>query len=156
MGRSLGLLTKIENNEFTDLQEINLTKSISNTLFDFQELLDLKGIKIESELEDDVVVKSDPILIQVLIGNLFQNAVRHNAIGGKIFVGLTSSDLTISNTGKKLQTRSDLLFKRFKKDNQSSETIGLGLAIVQKVCEINGYGINYQYEDDLHILRVSF
>jgi signal transduction histidine kinase len=46
MGRSLGLLTKIENNEFADLKVINLSENIENTLYDFQELLGLKGIDI--------------------------------------------------------------------------------------------------------------
>ncbi len=156
MGRSLGLLTKIENNEFRDLQEIDLTRQIKNTLFDFQELLELKGITIKQNLEENVKVKSDPILIQILIGNLFQNAVRHNSPNGEIEVKLTSSEFTISNSGKKLNNPSDLLFKRFKKDNQSSDTIGLGLAIVKKICEINDYEISYQFENEQHTLKVKF
>jgi len=156
MGRSLGLLTKIENNEFRDLREIDLTKQIKNTLFDFQELLELKGITIKQNLEENVQVKSDPILIQILIGNLFQNAVRHNTPNGEIKIKLTSNDFTISNTGKKLNNPSDLLFKRFKKDNQSNDTIGLGLAIVKKICEINNYTISYQFENERHTLKVEF
>jgi signal transduction histidine kinase len=156
MGRSLGLLTKIENNEFRDLQEIDLTKQIKNTLFDFQELLELKGITIKQNLEENVHVKSDPILMQILIGNLFQNAVRHNTPNGEIEIKLTSNNFAISNTGKKLNNPSDLLFKRFKKDNQSSDTIGLGLAIVKKICEINNYEICYQFENERHRLTIEF
>ncbi len=156
MGRSLGLLTKIENNEFTDLQDIDVSKNVKNTLFDFQELLELKGIKIKDDLAENVIVKSDPILIQILIGNLFQNAIRHNFPNGKIELKLTDSDFTISNTGKKLNNPSDILFKRFKKDNQSGDTIGLGLAIVKKICEINNYEIAYHFENELHTLTIKF
>jgi signal transduction histidine kinase len=156
MGRSLGLLTKIENNEFTDRKEINLSENLKNTLFDFQELLGLKGIDISEEIEDNVTVKSDPVLIKILIGNLFQNAIRHNIPGGKIAVKLSPKEIIISNTGKKLKNHSDHLFKRFKKDNQSSDTIGLGLAIVKKICEINDYPISYSFDNELHTLKVSF
>jgi signal transduction histidine kinase len=156
MGRSLGLLTKIENNEFSDLQEIDISKKITDTLFDFQELLELKGIKIKEDVEKNVTVKSDPILINILIGNLFQNAVRHNIPNGDIEIQLTSDSFTISNTGKQLKNPSDLLFKRFKKDNQSGDTIGLGLAIVKKICEINNYDISYQFENEHHRLKIEF
>jgi signal transduction histidine kinase len=156
MGRSLGLLTKIENNEFTDRKDVNLSEILKNTLFDFQELFGLKGIDIKEEIAEGVTVKTDPILVKILIGNLFQNAIRHNIPGGKIIVSLSSKAFTISNSGKKLQNPSDHLFKRFKKDNQSSETIGLGLAIVKKICEINDYTISYRYDNELHTLTVAF
>jgi signal transduction histidine kinase len=156
MGRSLGLLTKIENNEFTDLQEVDLSKIVKGTLFDFQELLELKGLKIQQDIDDDVKVSSDPILIQILIGNLFQNAVRHNISGGEIRLKLTERSFVISNTGKELNNPSEELFERFKKDNQSEETIGLGLSIVKKICEINNYEISYEFKDHLHTLKVSF
>jgi len=156
MGRSLGLLTKIENNEFTDLQEVNLSVQINNTIFDFQELLELKGIQIEKDIHENIIVKSDPILIQILIGNLFQNAMRHNVRNGHLSVQLRDRYFEISNTGKELKTPSDLLFKRFKKDNQSSDTIGLGLAIVKKICEVNGYEISYHFEKNMHTLKINF
>jgi len=156
MSRSLGLLTKIENNEFTDFQEQDLTDKIKSAIFDFQELLELKEISIIQKLDEQVIVKSDPVLIQILITNLFQNAIRHNIPNGHISVTLNKQYLEISNSGKPLRTSSDTLFKRFKKDNQSGETIGLGLAIVKKICEANNFTINYMFENESHILRVSF
>lgn len=156
MSRSLGLLTKIENNEFSDLQEINFSEKINLSIFDFQELLELKEIKIDHEVEENVVIQSDPVLIKILISNLLQNAIRHNLAKGHIIVKLTKDNLIISNSGKPLSTPPDLLFKRFKKDNQSSGTIGLGLAIVKKICDVNNYKITYLYKNDEHVLKVSF
>lgn len=156
MSKSLSLLTKIENNEFTDLQEINLSEKINQSIFDFQELLELKEIKIDHEVEENIIVQSDPVLIQILIANLFRNAIQHNIAKGHIFVKLTKDNLTISNTGKPLSAPPDSLFKRFKKDNQSSGTIGLGLAIAKKICDVNNYEITYFFKNDEHILNVSF
>lgn len=156
MSRSLSFLTKIENQEFTDFQKINLTEKIRTSIFDFQELLELKEITINQELEEDVIVKSDPVLIQMLIINLLQNAIRHNIAKGNIAVNLTKKRLKVSNTGKPLKGSADVLFKRFKKDNQSGETIGLGLSIIKEICDVNNFNISYAFENDRHILSVNF
>lgn len=156
MSRSLSLLTKIDNNEFTNFQKINLSEKINNSIFDFQELLELKNISIKNEVEKDVIVQSDPVLIQMLITNLFQNSIRHNIAEGHIFIKLTKDYLEISNSGKSLTVPTISLFKRFKKDNQSSGTIGLGLAIVKKICDVNNFDIKYDHKKGEHTLNVVF
>lgn len=154
MSRSLSLLTKIENLEFTDFQKINVSEKVKNSIYDFQELLELKEIKIDFDLAENVIVESDPVLIQILITNLFQNAIRHNIASGQISVILTKESLRLTNTGKPLKSTSDTLFKRFKKDDQSSETIGLGLSIVKKICEVNGFEISYNFKQEHHIVEI--
>ena len=156
MSRSLGLLTKIENLEFSDYQEIHLSEIIKSAIFDFQEILGLKQIKLSQEIKENVIIESDPVLIHVLITNLFQNAVRHNILNGNIFVKLARENLTIQNTGHPLKSSSEDLFERFKKDDQSGDTIGLGLAIVKKICEVNGFEISYTYHGDLHTIEIRF
>ncbi len=156
MGRSLGLLTKIENREFTDLQKINLSEKITNAIFDFHELLELKKIKITQVIEQNVMVTCDPVLLQILLTNFFQNAIRHNIANGTIHVSLAKTTLEISNTGLPLAAPAESMFKRFKKDNQSGETIGLGLAIVKKICDINKFEITYTYRNDQHTIKVDF
>jgi signal transduction histidine kinase len=156
MSRSLGLLTRIENNEFTDLQEINLSEKLNQSIFDFQELLVLKKIEIKHEIEEKVSVQSNPDLIQILLSNLFQNAIRHNISDGHIFVKLNTELLAITNSGIPLTVPSESLFKRFKKNNQSGGTIGLGLSIVKKICEVNTFEIKYLYENEEHTLKMFF
>lgn len=95
-------------------------------------------------------------MLQILITNLFQNAIRHNIARGQINVSLKSSSLEISNTGNPLKSEPEMLFKRFKKDNQSAETIGLGLAIVKKICDVNGFDIQYKFQYQKHHIKVFF
>lgn len=156
MSRSLSLLTKIENNEFTNLKEFNFSEKLKKSIYDFNELFDLKSIDIKYDIMEDVIIKTDPVLMQILITNLFQNAIRHNVENGHIYVKLNKNGFEILNSGKPLKTDPDSMFKRFKKDNQSGETIGLGLAIVKKICAVNNFGINYNYKNGDHILNVSF
>ncbi|MCG8306615.1 MAG: HAMP domain-containing histidine kinase [Cytophagales bacterium] len=156
MSRSLSLLTKIENLEFSDFKKINLSEKVKSAIYDFQELLELKQIHIEFELARNVMIESDPVMIQILITNLFQNAIRHNVSRGSISVQLTKRALRISNTGHPLRSSSSDLFKRFKKDDQSGETIGLGLAIAKKICEVNKFEIIYKYEHERHVIELRF
>jgi signal transduction histidine kinase len=156
MSRALSLLTKIGNKEFSEMAPINLTEKIRNLAYNFQELFDLKNIEAVLDIEENVIVNGDKTLFQILINNLLQNAVRYNIPGGKINIGLTKSTLRISNTGNPLKTAPIELFKRFKKDIQSSENIGLGLSIVKKICDVSGYRVNYEHADGLHVLTVVF
>jgi signal transduction histidine kinase len=156
MSRALSLLTKIENKEFSEMAPIDLTEKIRNLAYNFQELFDLKNIEAVLDIEENVIVNGDKTLFQILINNLLQNAVRYNIPGGKINISLTKSTLRISNTGNPLKTAPIELFKRFKKDIQSSENIGLGLSIVKKICDVSGYQVNYEHADGLHVLTVVF
>lgn len=156
MNRSLSLLTKIENKEFSNMEAINLTEKIKNLAFNFQELFDLKNIEATMDIEEDVVVYNDKTLFQILINNLLQNAVRYNIPRGKITISLTKTTLRITNTGNPLKSPPAELFKRFKKDIQSSENIGLGLSIVKKICDVSGYRVSYDHADGMHILTVTF
>lgn len=156
MGKALSLLTKIENKEFESIEKVNMSELLSKLLFDFKELTDLKSIKVKSDIQEDVYLQMDPTLAAILITNLMQNAIRHNYEAGKIKIKLTDKAFSISNTGGQLKSDPASLFERFKKDNQSKESIGLGLSIVKKICEINGFEITYKHEVEEHQIEVAF
>jgi len=33
--------------------------------------------------------------------------------------------------------------------------LGLGLAIVLKICEVYGFGLEYDYKNDMHCMKVN-
>ncbi|MTI21524.1 HAMP domain-containing histidine kinase [Fulvivirga sp. RKSG066] len=156
MNKSLSLLTKIENKEFESKDEVNLSAKLEQQIFDFEELINLKSIKLHKDITGNVKLKIDDVLCNILLTNLLQNAVRHNFEEGEIYVNLTTDELSITNTGNPLLTDPDVLFDRFKKGNQSAESIGLGLAIVKKICDANGFEVDYIYANGKHKLTVSF
>jgi signal transduction histidine kinase len=92
----------------------------------------------------------------MLIVNLVKNAVRHNVKGGKLIVEVNENFLQIANTGPEMPVDENLLFKRFYKSSSSPESLGLGLAIVQKICTLYGFEVGYHFVDGLHTLKVSF
>ena len=154
MGNSLALLTKLENDEFENNENIDLKKSAEDLLFEFNEIFDLKSIKVEKDLADGVTVQMNPTLCEMMLSNLLQNAVRHNQPAGEIKVQLTKDQLTISNTGEAPKVEPALFFERFKKNNQSDDSIGLGLSIVKKIVELSEMSIEYRYFDEKHHITI--
>lgn len=156
LSESLALLTKIENHEFTDTDEVSLTKLIRESTQSFGEFIALNGLTVDTDLADDVRVHIHPVLADILWTNLFQNAITHNIEEGSIKIKLTPKFLMISNTGKPLESDPDELFERFKKDDQSTKSIGLGLSIVKRIADQNNYEITYRYEEKWHHFKVIF
>lgn len=155
LSESLALLTKIENHEFTETKEINLSELINESIQAFDEFIDLNGLTVEADIEDDVSVQMHPVLADILWTNLFQNAIKHNIKEGSIDISLTSQHLRISNTGDPLSSSPEELFQRFKKDSVDSHSIGLGLAIIKRIVDQYHYTISYTYQDRWHTICID-
>ncbi len=156
LSESLGLLTKIENHEFTETEEVNLTKLVKESTESFEEFIKLNGLDVEIDLEKNVMIQMHPVLADILWTNLFQNAIKHNVDEGRISIELTDQKLVISNTGRPLNTEPEEMFSRFKKADSSSNSIGLGLSIIKRIVDQNNYEISYSYNEGWHIITVHF
>lgn len=151
--QSLLLLAKIENNLIGDIQAIDLKELVAQKARQFEELLERDGLKLEVILCEKTINMSR-YLADILLNNLFSNAVRHNIKGGKIIVELSNVKLVIGNTGKDFETKTKL-FDRFSKSNES-DGMGLGLAISKQVCNLYGYQIDYEQVKKMHYFSIFF
>ncbi len=156
LGKALALLTKIENHEFSALAAINFSQLTERIVSDFTELSDLQGIRLTSEVQPGVTLRIDPILADVLLTNLLKNALQHNLPDGWISLHLTPSALLIENAGLPPVGSTELLFERFRKSHQTKGNLGLGLAIIREICEVNNFHVEYTYEEGVHRFRVVF
>jgi len=156
LGNSLSLLTKIENQEFSDFSSVDMTKLVSRFLFDFKELVELKDIKMFSEVSPDVQVTGNLVLLELLVTNLLNNAVRHNHSGGEIYVRLMQNKLEVKNTGEALKVDANDIFNRFKKGSDNPDSLGLGLSIVKRICTEHQFDIKYTRADEQHCFTVSW
>lgn len=154
LSESLALLTKIENHEFENNESINLSEVVKDSLEAFREFIALNNLTVETEINDNVQVKMHPVLADILWTNLFQNAIRHNIEDGKIRIELTEEKLVIANTGEDPEVNTDELFERFRKAEQSSESIGLGLSIIRRIVDQNNLSILYLYEEGWHHIEI--
>jgi signal transduction histidine kinase len=156
LNKSLLLLSKIENNQFSNVEPLDLSSKLQQKLTEFQEIIRSKSITISERLEP-VNVIINPDLIDLLLNNLLSNSIKHNHDGGSVFVVLSADKrLIVSNTGSGNALDESRLFRRFYKQHQSNETTGLGLSILKQICIASSCEISYRFEDRLHHFIVQW
>ncbi len=155
LNKSLLLLTKIENSQFADKENISLNTCIENFILLYQPQINEKLIIVEYEASTNEIIHANTALIEILISNLLGNAIRHNNVGGSIKVQLLSGELILENTGRQTALDETKIFQRFQKESTDNNSIGLGLEMVKKVCSINNYDVNYKFLNNLHRFTIS-
>jgi signal transduction histidine kinase len=95
-------------------------------------------------------------LLDILLNNLFSNAINHNLSPGIIKIELKNNNFTVSNTGILQQLDESRLFNRFYKAFAKSSRNGLGLSIVSKICQVSEIKLSYQYEHNLHKFHLAW
>ncbi len=146
-------LNKLENQSLDVKKEkFLLTDALSEIVLEFEELTENKRIEIELDV-DDVYIYSSKSLINIIIYNLFSNAVKFSFEKGKIFISLKKqgeiAELTIKDTGVGIAPDTGKnIFEKFYQGDTShrSEGNGLGLALVKKVIDILGGEISVESE----------
>ena len=156
LNQSLILLTKIDNKQFREAEEVDISALILHHLNNYEELLHAKQIAVTKNIEPGIKLILNETLAEILIINLLTNAIKHNIDNGSIQITLNKQSFTIANTGIKLESEPSELFERFKKDKVNSDSLGLGLSIVKKICERYGYEISYDYSKLLHTTTINF
>lgn len=156
LNKNLLLLSKMENDIYSEKQTINLNGAIEKHFDFFTEQAKAKNLIIKTELKEAVAVKSNSVLTEILISNLFLNAIRHNVSDGQVLVTLSNHSLTFSNTGQRQPLITDKLFNRFSKSNPSEQGNGLGLAIIKTIADLNNWQISYSFSDHFHSFSVTF
>ncbi|MFT3793456.1 sensor histidine kinase [Flavobacterium sp.] len=156
LNKNLLLLSKIENDTYFEVEQIVLNEYLHKHFEFFAEQASSKNITIITDLTETIKVQSNPTLLDVLVNNLFLNAIRHNVEKGRIVITIANGSLSFANTGNKSGLDAERMFSRFAKINPSGKGNGLGLAIVRKVVEVNQWQIEYSYSNNLHFFDVKF
>ena len=147
LNQALLLITKIENKQFTADQQVSIKVIFEKYQSFFAELLAQKKITAVINIKEDWLLFIHPLLADMLVSNIFSNALRYNMTEGKIFIDITANSCTITNTSSFTAIKPAQLFRRFVKQDTSSGN-GLGLAIVKEICDTNNITIQYNYNDN--------
>lgn len=152
LNQSLILLAKIENKQFITDKEISFKELVSRKEKEFSILFEAKKLDIKLLIEQDFIVEMNEQLADILINNLFSNAINHNIVGGDIRIFMNAKTFEICNTGENNLLTDDTIFNRFVSGNPKS--YGLGLAIVKKICETSNLNIRY-LKNDYHCFIIN-
>jgi two-component system, OmpR family, sensor histidine kinase ArlS len=156
LNKNLLLLSKIESNQYLEIENVSVNDIVSKQLIFFNEQAISKHIAIDLKLENDIKVHANQMLTEVLISNLFLNAIKHNVIDGKIAIRISQNAISFINTGLAETLDKNKLFQRFSKVNPSSQGNGLGLAIIKKITQLNAWSVDYNYQNQLHTFSIRF
>ncbi|MBQ9703964.1 MAG: HAMP domain-containing histidine kinase [Clostridia bacterium] len=146
-------LNKLENQEIsTEYEKINLAEMLAETVLNFEDLIDKKGLNLDSDL-DDVIIYSSPSYLEIVWNNLISNAIKFTEPGGSVTVTLKEYldrvVVSVSDTGCGIskETGEHIFDKFYQGDtSHSGEGNGLGLPLVKKVIDILGGEISVKSE----------
>ncbi len=152
LNQHLILLTKIENGQFAT-ENILLDDVVESRLETFRPLIESAHLGIQLEVQEKFPVKMHEALAEILVNNLLSNAIKHNEEGGEIRITITENRLEICNPGISKPLDEKVIFNRFVK--KSSKGLGLGLAIVSRICEVHHLTVGYTFSDGVHCFTVQ-
>ncbi len=156
LNKNLLLLGKLDSNIYSEKTALSISSLIEKNLNFFTEQAEAKNIEIEFNTIEEGKVLANKALLEMLVNNLFLNAIQHNVEAGNIYIEVGNDYLKVSNTGKAIQLNQAKLFTRFSKINTSEKGNGLGLSIVKKIADLNGWELKYEYENQFHIFLILF
>jgi signal transduction histidine kinase len=156
LNQGLILISKIDNQQFATSEKITINRVVEKLLFDFEELIHLKNIRIEKNFISEVSQHMNIMLAEILISNLISNAIRYNVDGGFIKMIINEKSFEIINPGLPLKSSPLRMFERFRMENHASDSVGLGLSIVKRIVDYYKMKIVYLNNDDLHEIIISF
>ncbi len=151
--QSLLLLARIENNQYASTQQVFINELVEEKNRELQEWVSAMHIKIDMQL-DPLPVNMNRELSEILISNLFSNAVRHNVENGSIIIQTNDNCLSVSNTGKEPLDK-NRVFDRFYKSDYSIGS-GLGLAIGRQICDQYHFKLRYEFSNEQHHFIILF
>ena len=144
LSESVLLLNRLESQQITK-EKYQLDEQMRQCVLMFEQQCANKGVELNVDLQDNVVINSNYKLLSQVIVNLLSNAVKFTESGGTITVGCKTKGLnvliTVADTGCGMdeETKSNIFNKFFQGDtSHTTPGNGLGLSIVKKIVDMLG------------------
>jgi heavy metal sensor kinase len=140
------LISKTESgSEKFSVEVIDLSVTVRRACELFGPMAEDQGIDLNMNVPDGILLSGYTSMIQRMISNLLDNALKYTVSGGKVNVGLTEGGfrtvISISDTGIGISS-ADLprIFERFYRCDQSRSRAGtgLGLSLARAIARAHG------------------
>lgn len=139
-------------------KEVNLREECNHCLKNLMEMAIDKNLIVQNNLPN-VTYLTDEKWLKIVIEQLLMNAIKYSNDNGQIKIELQKNVLKISDNGIGIYAE-DLpeIFKAGyigKNTRQNENASGLGLYIVNQICQKLNIGINVQYGTTVNLSLVS-
>lgn len=155
LNKTLMLLFKIDNRQFTEKQDVDLNRIVRDYIQDYREIYAHLNIDVKVNETGTFKVRMNETLASILMNNLIKNSYVHNLKNGQLLIEISSSRLVLKNTGLNAPLHPKLIFERFYQGNKKEGSTGLGLALVKSICDRENLSVKYYFEDGLHCFEIS-
>jgi signal transduction histidine kinase len=149
------LLSKIENQQFSKVEGINVKDVIEENLEFLDDYIHDKNLTIIKNINIEILVNCNLTLLETLFNNLLINAIKHSLNKDTIKVILTEQHLIISNSGLN-KLNQERIFNRYLTSENHSFNSGLGLAIAKEICKQYHWNIEYSFDGNFHVFTLTF
>lgn len=145
MVASMLFLARADNAEqHVHLERVALAGEFQKLIEFYEIVAEEQGVTLEARAEGQLM--ADPLLLRRALSNLLANALRYTPRGGTIrLLGTVTPDaviIAVSDTGSGIDARHlPHLFDRFYRADaarSSTDSTGLGLAVVRSIAELHG------------------
>ncbi len=148
--------SKIQTDRMQFIQEkVNLNKLLSEILILYEGNAGSKGIKISSEIDEDVNLFADQNMLETIIRNLISNAIKFTKLGGNVVLKSKNSgnytEISVIDSGVGIPKEN--LSKVFSieefvstPDTENRKGSGLGLILTKEFIEKNGGKLDVESE----------
>ena len=156
LNRSLLLLSKIENGQFPETEQVDFNAQVRRMAEDMEEIYAGREMRFELHEQGHLFVRMNPSLAASLVSNLLKNAYVHGDRGGTVSVTVAPHELRVCNSGGGGALDAEHIFERFYQGTKKEGSTGLGLSIVDAVCRLYGLRVGYSYINRCHCFSVHF
>ncbi|WP_321479544.1 HAMP domain-containing sensor histidine kinase [uncultured Bacteroides sp.] len=156
LNKDLLLLARIDNRQYNEMENINVTEIIENLISNLSVVAGDKNLIFHST-SNSLILLTNKTLFESLMLNLIINAIRHTKKNGEITISLDNNELTVANASDEPPLDESLLFKRFYFPSSGTNNgNGLGLSIIKAICDYHGWTICYRYLKKEHRFILHF
>jgi signal transduction histidine kinase len=153
-----GLLTLADSEyEVSERTAVDLAEIVRHVLDSSAGAATRAGVTIQPPVSQPAPTSGDPVLLERLVSNLVENAIRHNAPEGRVSIRTGQNDglatVTVTNTGPIIPAYEvETLFQPFRRLSQERSSgpdrgFGLGLSIVRAVARAHGGAVHARPRD---------
>ena len=120
----------------------NISKAVEMSVLTFESMIFEKEIKLDYDIQEDIVLLCNSNQIKQLVSILIDNAIKHSCVNGEIIINLKKEKgniiLNVTNKGEEIPKQErEKIFERFYRVDQSrnrnDNRYGLGLSIAKNI-----------------------
>lgn len=155
LNKTLLMLSRINNRQYRDEQEIDFNVLLKGMITDFEEMYQ-NGISVNLEEKGRCCFKMNETLATVLIRNLLKNAIIHNTPNCPVTISVSEAKISFINCGDTPLDLDRMMGRFFQGDKNKKDSTGLGLPIVKSITDIYSVTLNYFFTEGRHHFEIIF